>query len=331
MTDEVGRKNKREADGLGRLVKVTEQDSSGTLNQESTYSYSLLDQLTQLDQGGQLRKFKYDALGRLLYELIPEHSATINDGTGVMWSCKYTYTTANDVATRQDARGVITSYSYDDLHRVIGISYNTSGATGVAATPGVTMVYDEDTNYGTSAPGQLMRVNVSDLEERYTYDGSNRVASKIQKVAISGGHRTYTTANEYNEASQLKRLTYPSGSTVNIVYDNKGRVSSMPFDPQMPWLGGYLKQASYNTTGQLSGVTLGNDVAESYGYDSQRLQLTSQTATKSGNTLLSLTYSYQAQSGDNGTGSTVGNSGQLMSISGSINGQTEWQATSMTW
>jgi RHS repeat-associated protein len=75
--------------------------------------------------------------------------------------------------------------------------------------------------------------------------------------------------------------------------------------------------------GQVTGLTLGNGVAESYGYDSQRLQLTSQSATKSGNTLLSLTYNYQATAGQNGTGTTAGNSGQLMSVSGAINGTTE--------
>ena len=43
VTDQVNRKIKRESDGLGRLTKVTEQDSSGALAQETTYNYSLVD------------------------------------------------------------------------------------------------------------------------------------------------------------------------------------------------------------------------------------------------------------------------------------------------
>jgi hypothetical protein len=50
-TDQVGRKVKREIDGLGRLVIVTEQDATGALAQETTYGYSLLDKLTSVNQG----------------------------------------------------------------------------------------------------------------------------------------------------------------------------------------------------------------------------------------------------------------------------------------
>ena len=112
LTDQVNRKIQRIADGLGRLVTVNEQDvSTGNLNQATNYSYDYLNNLTQVDQGGQLRKFKYDSVGRLLYERIPEQSATINDGTGTYWTSKYTYTTFNAISTKQDARGVVTTYT----------------------------------------------------------------------------------------------------------------------------------------------------------------------------------------------------------------------------
>ena len=51
------------------------------------------------------------------------------------------------------------------------------------------------------------------------------------------------------------------------------------------------------------------------------MQLTSQTATKSGgpaNGLMNLTYGYQASAGQMGAGSTAGNAGQLMTISGTM-------------
>jgi hypothetical protein len=43
-------------------------------------------------------------------------------------------------------------------------------------------------------------------------------------------------------------------------------------------------------------------VTENYGYSADRLQLTSQTATKSGNTLMSLTYNYVAPKSRVGVG-----------------------------
>jgi hypothetical protein len=59
------------------------------------------------------------------------------------------------------------------------------------------------------------------------------------------------------------------------------------------------------------------------GYSADRLQLTSQTATKSGNTLMSLTYNYVAEkSRSGGVGIGTANTGQLMDITSSqINGQ----------
>jgi hypothetical protein len=59
QSGQVNRQSKREADGLGKLVKVTEQAmSNGNFNQETSYTYNLLDKLTQVNQGRQYRKFK---------------------------------------------------------------------------------------------------------------------------------------------------------------------------------------------------------------------------------------------------------------------------------
>jgi RHS repeat-associated protein len=80
---------------------------------------------------------------------------------------------------------------------------------------------------------------------------------------------------------------------------------------------------SYNIAGQMTGLTLGNGVVESYGYDANRLQLTTQTATRGATSLMNLTYNYQATAGQMGQGSTAGNAGHLMSISGTINNTTE--------
>ncbi len=311
-TDPVNRKSKRESDGLGRLVKVTEQDATGALSQETNYTYNLIDKLILVNQGNQTRSFKYDALGRLLFEKIPEQSATINDGTGAYWSAKYTYTEFNAVSTKQDARGVVTTFNYDALHRVTSISYDTSNAASVAATPAVSFGYD--------TAGALSSVNIGgQYSESYSFDDFYRVQSVTRWILGQSfdNRKTYTTSYEYNEASQLTKMTYPTSQQVAVNHDGIGRTQSLTYNPGDTT--GYLTGITYNTTGQVSGITLGNGVVESYGYDANRLQMTSQTATKSGTTLMNLTYSYQASAGQNGAGSTAGSSGQLMSITGSIN------------
>lgn len=52
----------------------------------------------------------------------------------MIFSCKCTYTEFGGVATKQDARGVVTTFTYDALHHVTQKSYNTSGVSGAAAT-----------------------------------------------------------------------------------------------------------------------------------------------------------------------------------------------------
>jgi YD repeat-containing protein len=150
VTDQVGRKIQRQADALGRLATVTEQDpATGALSVVTSYSYDYLDNLIQISQGGQTRNWKHDAIGRMLYERIPEQSAAINDGTGTMWSCKYTYTNFGAIATKTDARAVVVTYGYDALNRPASASYDVSHATGVASTPSVVYNYDTSTTSST--------------------------------------------------------------------------------------------------------------------------------------------------------------------------------------
>jgi RHS repeat-associated protein len=310
MTDQVSRQIKRETDGLGRLVKVVEQDiSTGSLTLETTYTYNLLDKLININQGNQIRAFKYDALGRLLYQRIPEQTATINDGTGTYWTTKYTYTDFNAVATRTDARGVITTYTYDNLNRLTAITYNTSGAPGVLATSGVG--YTFDTNQSSPTNGLLLNAGI----ESYSYDSYKRLTSITRAVDSIN----YTTPYQYGTGNLRSQVIYPSGRVVNINRDTAGRISSLTDASSA----NYLSNVGYNVAGQVTGLTLGNGAIESYGYDANRLQLTSQSATKNGSTLLSLTYNYQATTGQSGTSTTAGNAGQLMSISGTTGGQSE--------
>lgn len=184
----------------------------------------------------------------------------------------------------------------------------------MATAPTVTYIYDNDSSYGTSAPGALVRFNVgSNYQERYTFDSLSRVNSTIRTM----DSRTYTTGyNSYNEASQLTQMTYPSTRQISFSYDSIGRLSALV---------NYLSNISYNIGGQVTGDRLGTGVTEVFGYDSQRMQMTSQKAgtTSPYTNRMNPTYSYNASAGQMGVGSTAGNAGQLMSISGTVNSSTE--------
>jgi RHS repeat-associated protein len=67
-------------------------------------------------------------------------------------------------------------------------------------------------------------------------------------------------------------------------------------------------------------------VSKSPGQIGNRLQMTQMVTTSPGGSpgnLMTLNYSYQANAGQLGTGTTPGNTGQLMSVTGTMNGQTE--------
>jgi RHS repeat-associated protein len=315
FTDEVNRKTKRERDGLARLIKVTEQDATGTLAQETTYSYDAADRLIGINQGNQTRTFKYDAVGHLLFERIPEQTATINDGSGAYWTTKYTYTDWGVVSTKQDARGVLTTYNYDTLHQLISVNYDTASAPGVAATPGITWNYDytgtcDTTAHTTSGntKGLLLSVSVGSFySESYAYDSNKRV----QAVGRTIDGRNYTTSFQYNTADRFTQIIYPSARVINIGHDTKDRVTSV---------GSFLSSVTYNGIGQMIGTTLGNGVNEIFGYDANRMQLTSQKAgTVSPYTnRMNLIDSYDATAGQMGAGTTAGNAAQLMAVSGTI-------------
>ena len=318
VTDQVGRQRKSESDGLGRLVKVTEPDTAtGVLSWETTYSYDVLDNLKQTNQGGQTRSFSYDALSRLISQTTPE-GGTVS----------FAYWDFDAIKKKTDPRNVETHYKYDSLNRLSQIWYTGLNGlddpnatrpplpTGVAATADVITTYN---NFPTAqvGNGQVSQITDGPGSESYLYDSVARVSSKTRAI----GSRSYQTQYQYNTANQLTVLIYPSGKRVRTNHDTRGRMNGLDkVDAQGNFLASYMTSVGYNTTGQVASVGLVNGVSESYGYSPTRLQLTSQSATKSGNTLMSLTYGHQAAVGESGVGTQAGNSGQLMSITGSVNG-----------
>jgi YD repeat-containing protein len=160
VTDQAGRQKRSEVDGLGRTIKVTEMDNSKQLTWDTTYGYDLNDNLISLDQGGQTRAFKYDSLSRMTFERTPEQDATINDGAGNLWSAKYTYTSFNSVSSREDARHVVTNYSYDGLNRLYNVAYTLPNPNPDNVQTTATV----DITYGTVAPkkGQVVEIKQTD-------------------------------------------------------------------------------------------------------------------------------------------------------------------------
>jgi YD repeat-containing protein len=302
--DTVGRQREIEVDGLGRLVKVKEQNpANGNLEWVTSYSYDVLNNLTQTDQGGQTRTFEYDAKGRLTKETTPE--------AGLI---SYDYWDFGAVKTRRDARGVITNYTYGELNLLREVRYDTSGAPGVAPTATVSIEYMD----ASPGKGQIKTVTDGAGTERYGYDGLGRLESRERAI----DDIRYETRYEYNAANQMTMMTYPSGKRVKVSRDARGRLAAMrSVDASNSVQETYLSEINYRVEGLISSQKFGDETTESFTYSDDRLQLTRQKVMKAGSTMLDLSYGYGALAGEMGNGSKDGNSGQLMSVTGTINGQ----------
>src|SRR5229473_1915688 len=304
VTDPAGKKRKSQSDATGRLAVVTEPDSSNNLTQTTSYTYSVLDALSTVIQGSQTRTYQYDALGRLTSATTPE-SGTVCLGTLSGSTCQANgYDSFDNLLYRTDARGVLTSYSYDGLNRLYQISYNV-GTSGVPATPTVTLTY------GTSASqfnnGRLITMTDGVGSENYAYNNLGQM-TQLQKV-ISG--TTFTTAYGYNTASELTQITYPSSRVVQQSVDAIGRLCEIApatsgcGTASSPYATGY----GYNAASQPTGFKYGNGIFASFGFSSDRLQLNCldySTTNRSGNcthdstTKFGLSYSYGAAGSNNG-------------------------------
>ncbi|HEY3138935.1 MAG TPA: RHS repeat-associated core domain-containing protein, partial [Blastocatellia bacterium] len=326
VTDQVGRMRQSQADGFGRLISVTEQDpATGVLSLMTNYGYDTLDNLTSVNQGGQTRSFSYDALSRMTSQNTPE-GGVVN----------FTYTDFGAVQKRIDARNVETHYQYDTLNRLTRVWYTGLGGsddptvtprpvlpTTVAATADVIIAYNNLSSAG-AGNGEVSRLDDGGGFETFAYDSLSRTSSKTRTI---DGVNSYQTQYQYNAINQLSLMIYPSGKRIRTNHDSRGRFSGEDkVDMVGTVLTSYFSGIGYNVAGQVTGMTSGSGVSESYSYSPDRLQLTSQTAVKGASTLMSLSYGYSASAGASGVGTTAGNSGQLITITGTINGANRGQS-----
>lgn len=317
VTDPSGKQKQFVGDGLGRLTSVYEPDvTTGNLNVQTSYTFNVLDQLTQVTQGAQTRTYVYDALGRLNSATTPE-AGTVCFGTVVSSVCQANgYDSFNNLLYRTDARGVLTTYSYDTLNRPTGMSYNVSGATGVPATASVTLTYG--TSPTSHNNGLLTSMADGSGSESYTYNSLAQL-SQLQKVI---GSTTYTTQyTAYNLAGEPTSITYPSGRVVTPGYDAIGRLSQITSGSV-----NYQSGIAYNTAGKITGFNYGNGINAAFGYSADRLQLNcldysttnrGGSCAHDGTTKFGLNYYYTTDA-TNCANAPSGNNGQVQCIKDTV-------------
>lgn len=214
ITDQAGKWTRRHTDPLGRLVRLEEpSDDTGSASHSSStfYRYDLNGNLTRIEQGTEIRTFRYDSLSRLIVETSPESGQT-----------SYLYDSRGNRKERNDANGVRTRYLHDGLGRLTKVLYSHSEAGSFSKTPDVFYSYDDP-----AVPNSLGRLTsvISDSGSRYIdgYDESGRLHG--ERIVIGTTH--YPLRYEYSVAGHLVSTKRSSGTRIIDDIDTSGQIRAI--------------------------------------------------------------------------------------------------------
>ena len=313
--DAWGRERWARSDDFGRLVEVVEPGptSNGSVtasgNMVTRYTYDAVDQLTQITQGSQIRKFKYDSLGRMTRQKLAEQNASLNDSgnyvtSGGIWSDAFTYDNRSNLIQRVDARGVKTNFNYlkngliDPLNRLQSINFDTSGAD----TSNGTIHAAANINYYYVSSGDKERVfriaATGVYNEDFGYDVEGRVNYHVTKLN-SRPSNLLIMGYTYDTANRLTSVQYPhqygmSGNprkTVAISYDQTSRLKDLKVNGALQ-----MDQIAYNVFGQATSIKIGastpNPLTETYSFDANTGLMTNQKVKRGSTSLMDLSYYY---------------------------------------
>lgn len=235
---------------LGLAVAISASEvAAQTANTKTTYTYDVLDRLTQVtDPSGLKTTYQYDGLSDETQLTSPDTSVTAK-----------TYDAAGNVLTATDANGNTVTYTYDSNNRRLSASYADS-------TQNITYTYDETnsvTGCATSYPvGHLTRVIENTVTTAFCYNAQGNVIQKSQTV---NGH-TDVTSFTRSPGGKILGITYPSGNQVSYSYDANGRVSGITATTGSATTT-LVSNVTYLPFGPVSGYTLGSGQVVTRTYD----------------------------------------------------------------
>ncbi|UWZ85277.1 RHS repeat protein [Occallatibacter riparius] len=318
FTDENRNSWVRTGDGLGRVTLVVEPNAAKTY-----YVYDPLGNLTCAAQDGgsggtftscaaapatwRPRKFTYDSLSRLLTAYNPE-TGTVCYGVWSSGACGGGYDADGNLVARTDARGVVTSFAYDSLNRLLSKTYSSAPAGALSSCyqydnrpNGTGRLAAEWTQTGACPPSPP--AGYQSLRKIGAYDVMGRIVSEQQCVAgyctsaavpsTPAVNCTALSGNNglqycFDEAGNL--LAFSSGTTTGSVgnypqaamtfsqtFDLAGRLSTVASS----WNDGTHPASLFTAQGYtpfdaLSNWLIGPHIAAGRSYDN-RLRVTGQT------------------------------------------------------
>ena len=214
-------------DSLEHLSATTSTDGTSV-----TYSYG--DREITTTKNGQTSTKYYDLWGNVvqsddpvssvsyLYHSIGKPREVTSEGSTVVIG----YDDYGNQTSLDDPDAGLTTYQYDALHRIISqtdargyvttFSYDGAGRMTQKTAGGSTTSY----TYATSGngAGQLASVQKGNCTISYTYDSKGRLSQETRSMT---GEQTLTFGYTYNTNGRLATKTYPQNVTVRYAYDDR--------------------------------------------------------------------------------------------------------------
>jgi RHS repeat-associated protein len=244
----------------------------------------------------------YDNADKLL-------KTTVGYGTSVQADAETrTYGGDNEVLTRADAKGNLTTIVNDAFNRIYQVGFPIPSNGGVSSTSDYEQYsYDNNGNvtqnrrrdgtlvnfgydalnqrtsgyngatYGYDNLGRMTSAVVSAISESFGYDALSRQTSEVGPLG--------TVGRKFDVVGNLTRLTYPDNYYVAYGYDAANEFTSLTDSSSMT-----LLQKVYDDLGRISNISRTSGPSESRGYGPD-LRLSSQAYTFA-DTSKNVTYSY---------------------------------------
>jgi RHS repeat-associated protein len=233
-------------DPLNRLRVLTQPPQP--LNTITDYGYDTHDNLTVVtDPNDNTTQYRFDDFGRRMQTISPDTETT-----------KYSYDAAGNLTQKVDDKGTVVNYTYDALNRITAIQFPSD------PNQNITFTYDSPSvSYGI---GRLTgRVDPSG-SYTFHYDAHGNLKKEVKLI----GGILFTTEYGYNKNNILTSVIYPTGRTITYVPDEVEKTSIRQVNTT---LGGNPKTLAtaitYLPYGGITGLTYGNGLSLSQGYDYQ--------------------------------------------------------------
>ncbi|UHH09243.1 DUF6531 domain-containing protein [Luteimonas fraxinea] len=206
ITNALGQVNTASYDALGRL-KATVADAGG-VSAQTQILYDALDQIRRVeDPKGLATLYERNGFGEVTQLDSPD--------TGISNS---SFDEAGNKSSSVDARGQVSSFSYDALNRLTNVSH--SGAPALDQRYVYDVVQPSCAPGETNAVGRLTKMEDGSGAAEYCFGAFGALVRKTQTT----GARVLQVAFAHTQAGDLHEITYPDGSVVDYVRDIGGEV-----------------------------------------------------------------------------------------------------------